>query len=95
MAMDSNYAKSISLPTRESFRNLENAKRFAIDIGERFHNYNGIALFLYSSKEISRGMVNAFEYDASESPDLSKLGLGFHFLANRTLSALINIFITR
>ena len=59
-----------------------------------FMNYNGIALFLYSSKEISRGMVNAFEYDAPESPDLSKLGPGFHFLANRTFSAL-NIFITR
>ncbi|XP_065178051.1 4'-phosphopantetheine phosphatase-like isoform X1 [Sycon ciliatum] len=31
--VDSTYASSFSLPPREAFRNLENAKRFAIDIG--------------------------------------------------------------
>ena len=30
---DSSYAKSIELPTDQIFRNLKNAKRFAIDIG--------------------------------------------------------------
>ena len=28
------YARSIELPAEEIFRNLHNAKRFAIDIGE-------------------------------------------------------------
>jgi len=30
---DSRYAKSIELPTDQIFKNLKNAKRFAIDIG--------------------------------------------------------------
>ena len=30
----SSYARSIELPAEETFRNLRNAKRFAIDIGK-------------------------------------------------------------
>ena len=31
---DTSYAKSIELPTDQIFKDLRNAKRFAIDIGE-------------------------------------------------------------
>lgn len=31
---ESNYAGSIKLPTDQMFKNLKNAKRFAIDIGK-------------------------------------------------------------
>ena len=31
---DTSYAKSIELPTDQIFKDLKNAKRFAIDIGQ-------------------------------------------------------------
>ena len=35
------YARSIELPAEEIFRNLHNAKRFAIDIGDlKIYNIN-------------------------------------------------------
>ena len=34
MMSDTSYAKSITLPEDNVFRNIQNAKRFAIDIGE-------------------------------------------------------------
>ncbi len=53
---DSSYAKSIELPTDQIFRNLKNAKRFAIDIGlyhisvspTKLHSDNPLALGLLS-----------------------------------------------
>ncbi len=33
---NNSYARSIELPAEETFRNLRNAKRFAIDIGMCF-----------------------------------------------------------
>ena len=32
---DDSYARSIELPAEEMFKNLRNAKRFAIDIGRK------------------------------------------------------------
>ena len=37
---DKTYSKSIELPETEVFRNLKNAKRFAMDIGMVFSFYN-------------------------------------------------------
>lgn len=41
-----NYAKSIDLPKEQMFRNLKNAKRFAIDIGKFMY----IFVFLLKKK---------------------------------------------
>ena len=35
----SSYARSIELPAEETFRNLRNAKTFAIDIGESYYMF--------------------------------------------------------
>lgn len=43
------YSKSIELPETEVFRNLKNAKRFAMDIG-----MSAAAVLLYISLESSR-----------------------------------------
>ena len=51
--VDSTYASSFSLPPREAFRNLENAKRFAIDIGV----YKSIIYFSWEFRSHSSEML--------------------------------------
>lgn len=49
----SGYAKSISLP--EVFRNLKNAKVFAVDIGKSLSNFSNGKMLFCSEERINRG----------------------------------------
>ncbi|XP_061748094.1 4'-phosphopantetheine phosphatase isoform X2 [Nerophis ophidion] len=60
--------KSITLPPDEIFRNLENAKRFAIDIGGSLTK-----LAYYSTVQHKVAKVRSFDHSAKEAPGGDKL----------------------
>ncbi|XP_078695396.1 4'-phosphopantetheine phosphatase-like isoform X1 [Branchiostoma floridae x Branchiostoma belcheri] len=85
MCAERSYARSISLPPDEVFRNLRNAKRFAMDIGGSLAK-----LAYYSTVERSRAFVSASsggddgegqdDHHLYEIQEQNEIGARIHFV---------------